>query len=101
MGSSSSRHEERPELTHAIQDDNLEQMSGLLHEHPALITAKLDKSNGSNPIHMAVLSRHHQSLTLLLSYVTDISKWVRWTACHDSRHQPLLCKFMWLHVKIR
>ncbi len=75
MGGSSSQqhHEDRPELTHAIQDDNLEWMTGLLLRNPELIKAKLD-ADGSNALHMAVLSRHHHSLAHLLTYVTNISR---------------------------
>lgn len=69
----SAHHSDKKALTEALREGDAAAVEQLISTHPELWHSRLDKSTGSNAVHLAVLDKEHQVLAQLVTLATTTS----------------------------
>ncbi len=70
MGANSSHHHHKRVLSEALATGNVGTVDQVVEEHPEFFSSRLDKDQGNNPMHVAVIMRNHAILQHLVSYAS-------------------------------
>ncbi|GAX78914.1 hypothetical protein CEUSTIGMA_g6353.t1 [Chlamydomonas eustigma] len=73
MGNQASHHKDKRFLNDALANGDVSSVDQVVASHPEFFSSRLEKGTGNNPMHVAVILRHHHILLHLVSYASSSS----------------------------